>query len=94
MYHLAVSCLVMHRAGGISVWSYITKRGFVACALYFAQECGVCGGVLEFEHHIEWIARETTTVESVEPRELLGHRRVFVGPSESSQHCGIERRQQ
>ena len=61
-----------------------SKRGYVCCAMYFPQECGDCGGVLEFGQNIEWSARETTTVESVVPRELLGHRRVFVAPSESS----------
>ena len=31
MHHPATSCLAMHGAGGISVWSYVTQRGDVCC---------------------------------------------------------------
>ena len=39
MYHPATSCHVMHGAGGISVWSYVTKRGDVCCILQASAWC-------------------------------------------------------
>ena len=51
MYHPAMSCIVMHGAGGISVWSNITKRGDV-----------VFDSTTDMIHHLEFFYKKLKNV--------------------------------